>query len=44
MPGGNLEINLDEKFNVRMTGTVVRVADGWIHDEIFDQPAVAGNL
>jgi diaminopimelate epimerase len=44
MPGGNLEINLDEKFNVRMTGTVVRVADGRIHDEIFDQPAVAGNL
>lgn len=42
MPGGNLEINVDDHYNIRMTGPVVRVADGHIHPEVLNQPAVAG--
>lgn len=35
MPGGNIEIALDEYFRVTMTGSVTRVADVNLSEEIF---------
>ncbi len=39
MPGGELEIRLDEHYGVTMTGPVARVAEGTISDEVFEPPA-----
>jgi diaminopimelate epimerase len=41
MPGGKLEIRVDARYNIHLTGPVVRIADGRIHPEVFDQPAIA---
>lgn len=38
MPGGRLDISLDEANAVTLTGPVTRVASGVIHDEIFHYP------
>lgn len=38
MPGGQLEIALDEHFAVEMTGPITRVSDGSISPEIFCHP------
>jgi diaminopimelate epimerase len=35
MPGGVIGIEIGEKFSVRMTGPVAKVADGRMHPEIF---------
>ena len=35
MPGGNIEISVDDEFRVTMTGPVTRVADGNLSQEIF---------
>jgi diaminopimelate epimerase len=35
MPGGNIEISIDDEFRVTMTGPVTRVADGNLSQEIF---------
>ncbi len=35
MPGGTLDIELAPDFAIRMTGTVNKVADGTLHDELF---------
>jgi len=37
-PGGNIRIEIDEAFAIRMTGSVTRVSDGMISEEIFRQP------
>jgi len=37
MPGGQLYITIDENFNIVMTGPVIRVAEGRLSDEIFQQ-------
>lgn len=39
MPGGRLEITLDEQFAVAMTGPITRVSDGAISLEIFNHSA-----
>ncbi len=36
MPGGKLEIIVSEDFDIRMTGTVTKVAQGRICDEMFE--------
>jgi diaminopimelate epimerase len=35
MPGGNIGIEIDEQFRIRMTGTVNKVAEGTLHPELF---------
>jgi diaminopimelate epimerase len=35
MPGGELAIHIDKNFSVTLTGPVVRVAEGFLDDEIF---------
>ncbi len=35
MPGGDLEISVDDAYRVRMTGQVTRVAEGEIYEEMF---------
>jgi len=36
MPGGEIEISIDDDFNVNMTGPVARVWQGNIAEEAFD--------
>jgi len=36
MPGGQLDIKIDDDFKITMTGPVTKVADGIISNEIFD--------
>lgn len=36
MPGGKLEIEVADDFEVRMTGPVTKVADGELSDEVFE--------
>jgi diaminopimelate epimerase len=40
MPGGRLEIRMDENNAVTLTGPVTRVASGVLDDEIFLYPTV----
>jgi len=35
MPGGQIGIQIGDKFAIRMTGTVTRVAEGTFHPELF---------
>lgn len=42
MPGGRLAIEIDEDFSIRMTGSVTKVAEGTISDELAAQPLPAG--
>lgn len=37
MPGGNIEISIDDEFRITMTGPVTRVADGNLSQEIFER-------
>ena len=37
MPGGNIEIKIAKDFAVSMTGPVTKVAEGFIHPEMFGQ-------
>ena len=37
MPGGNIAIQIAEDYEVKMTGTVTRVAEGVIHPEMLGQ-------
>jgi len=37
MPGGQLQISIDENFSITMTGPVTRVAEGQLADEIFQE-------
>jgi len=37
MPGGNIEISIDDEFRITMTGPVTRVADGTLSQEIFER-------
>jgi diaminopimelate epimerase len=37
MPGGNIEISIDNEFRITMTGPVTRVADGTLSHEIFEK-------
>ena len=37
MPGGNIEITIDNEFRITMTGPVTRVADGTLSQEIFER-------
>jgi diaminopimelate epimerase len=39
MPGGQIEISLDDEFRVVMTGPVTPVAEGRLSEEIFGHPA-----
>jgi len=41
MPGGQLQIRMDDHYHVHMSGPVVRVARGEIHREVLDQPAIS---
>ncbi len=41
MPGGQLAIEIADDYNVRMTGPVVKVADGQMCDEIFSGDKLA---
>jgi len=36
MPGGNLEISIDDEFRITMTGPVTRVAEGFLSGEMFE--------
>ena len=36
MPGGNIEISIDDEFRITMTGPVTRVAEGHLSSEIFE--------
>jgi len=36
MPGGKLQIEVFDDYQVRMTGPVVKVADGDLSDEVFN--------
>jgi diaminopimelate epimerase len=36
MPGGSIEISIDNEFRITMTGPVTRVADGTLSQEIFE--------
>jgi len=36
MPGGKLQIQLDEKYNIRMTGAVRQISEGVLHDEMLE--------
>lgn len=36
MPGGQLGIQIDDHYAIRMTGTVNKVADGTLHPELFE--------
>jgi len=38
MPGGNLTIHINPDQQVSLKGPVIRVADGVLHAELFDQP------
>jgi diaminopimelate epimerase len=43
MPGGEISIEIESGFAIRMTGPVTRVCEGMIHPEMFAQfPADAG--
>ncbi len=35
MPGGNIEINISDEYDISMTGSVTRVAEGFIYPDIF---------
>jgi diaminopimelate epimerase len=37
MPGGNIQISIDDEFRITMTGPVSRVADGTLSQEIFER-------
>lgn len=37
MPGGSIEISMDDVFHITMTGPVTRVADGTLSQEIFER-------
>jgi diaminopimelate epimerase len=39
MPGGIIAIEIGEEFSIRMTGPVVKVADGMVALEMFESPA-----
>ena len=41
MPGGTLSVQVGPNFEVRMTGPVVKVADGVICHEIFEEENLA---
>ena len=43
MPGGVLQIQVSDAFDIRMTGPVVEVADGSLSSEIFDGPSILGH-
>lgn len=36
MPGGELSIQLDAEFNIRMTGPVRQIAEGYLSDELIE--------
>jgi diaminopimelate epimerase len=36
MPGGNIEISIDNEFRITMTGPVTRVAEGHLSEEMFE--------
>jgi diaminopimelate epimerase len=38
MPGGAMEIHLAKDYSIRMTGAVVKIAEGFVSPEIFDTP------
>ena len=38
MPGGEIEITLARDFSVTMSGSVTKIADGMISEELFTQP------
>lgn len=38
MPGGQLDIQIREDYSVFMTGPVTRIAEGFLHPELFEQP------
>ncbi|MFP4158129.1 MAG: diaminopimelate epimerase [Desulfobacterales bacterium] len=38
MPGGKLDIRIGDDYSVFMTGPVTRIAEGFLHPELFDQP------
>jgi diaminopimelate epimerase len=42
MPGGELAIEIDPTYSVRMTGPVVRVADGRVSPEAFEGAGPSG--
>jgi diaminopimelate epimerase len=37
MPGGKLNISIDDNFGITMTGRVTRIADGQLADEMFQE-------
>ena len=43
MPGGNLNIRLSQAFAATMTGPVVRVCEGIIDPEMFEEEISANN-
>ena len=40
MPGGRLDITVDDNFNITMTGPVTGVAEGQLDQEIFTSPKI----
>ena len=36
MPGGDLEVEVDDEYRVRNTGQVTRVAEGELYEEMFN--------
>jgi len=39
MPGGRLDIEIDEDYLITMSGPVAKVADGTLSEDVFEQPA-----
>ena len=39
MPGGRLDIEIDDEWRITMTGPVAKSCEGTISDEVFEQPA-----
>jgi diaminopimelate epimerase len=37
MPGGRIDIEISESYEISMTGAVTKVAEGFIDPEMFDQ-------
>lgn len=44
MPGGKLEIEVSDDFDVRMKGPVTKVADGELSDEVFEEPRIGEEI
>jgi diaminopimelate epimerase len=36
MPGGELKINIDNEYNLRLTGEVRQIAEGILSDELIE--------